>query len=121
MNEINIENRNTPDPSPNNAKGVGIFIAIISVIIILAIIVGSTNCAKNEYLTYENYTQIQNGMTYSQVVEILDNHQGTLDTSAGFGGYTLSYYTWTNDSGSRCIVVGFENGRVCVKSQYGLT
>jgi len=92
---------------------------IASVLIIFILVLFSSGCFST-YLTYENYSKIKNGMSYSEVVEILDNHEGELDTSAGYGGYTLSYYHWTSTSGSRCIVVGFENGRVCAKSQYGL-
>ena len=96
------------------------FVAVF--VIVLSIILGSQSCSSSSnYLTYDNYMQIQNGMTYSQVVEILDGHQGQLDTESGYGGYTLKYYSWTNNSGTRCIVVGFENNRVCAKSQYGLT
>lgn len=96
------------------------FVAVF--VIVLSITLGSRGCSSNiNYLTYDNYMKIQTGMTYTEVVEILDGHQGQLDTESGYGGYTLKYYTWTNSSGTRCIVVGFENGRVCAKSQYGLT
>lgn len=101
---------------------VAIIAFVVTFIIVLSIILGSRSCSSSiTYLTYENYIEIQNGMSYSEVVEILDGHQGKLDTESGYGGYTLRYYTWTNSSATRCIVVGFENNRVCAKSQFGLT
>ena len=120
MNELNIDNQsNQPSQNLPNKTVVGVMIAISIVLMLLAVIISSVG-GSNGYLTYENYLNIHNGMTYNEVVEVLDGHQGELNTSAGYGGYSLSYYTWSNNSGSRCIVIGFENGRVCAKSQYGL-
>ena len=120
MDEINVGNQNNQPPqTSNNKTAIGVVVAIIIGVILFAVIISSVG-GSNSYLTYENYMKIHNGMTYNEVVDVLDGHQGELDTSAGYGGYTLSYYTWSNSSGTRCIVIGFENGRVCVKSQYGL-
>lgn len=97
------------------------------IVLICAIIVTSTlfvGCVGegsiDDYLTYDNYIQIQNGMTYQEVVDILGGYDGTLDTSAGSGGYYLEYYYWSSEYGFEIITVGFENGRVCAKSQIGL-
>ncbi|MBE7082180.1 MAG: DUF3862 domain-containing protein [Clostridiales bacterium] len=107
----------------NNAKkfkgGWAILIAFIFVIGCI-IAVSSVGFESNSYLNRENYSKIRTGMSYTQVVEVLEGHEGEMDTSSSFGGYTLAYYTWSNSSGSKCIVVGFENGKVCAKSQYGL-
>ena len=120
MEEINLGNQtNQRSQPPNNKKIFGIVICIAVFVVIFAIIISSNGGTKN-YLTYENYMKIQTGMTYTEVVKVLENHQGDLDISSSYGGYTLAYYTWTNSSGTRCIVVGFENGKVCAKSQYGL-
>ena len=75
---------------------------------------------EKDPLTYENFLQIRNGMDYQDVVEIFDGRQGQLDSSSGYGGYTLSYYSWSNNSGSKCVIVWFENGKVGGKTQYGL-
>ena len=124
MEEIKLNNDFNESPNKNNTKGVWIGIVgfLVLFIIVVAVFVsvsegdGSTS---SNYLTYSNYTKIENGMSYSQVVDILGGHQGVLDTSSSYGGYTLSYYTWSNSSETICIVVGFENGCVCAKSQYG--
>lgn len=119
MDEINVGNQNNQPPqTSNNKTAIGVVVVIIIGVILFAVIISSAG--GYSYLTYENYMKIHNGMTYNEVLDVLDGHQGKLDTSAGYGDYTLSYYTWTNSSGSRCIVIGFENGRVCAKSQYGL-
>ena len=120
MEEFNLGNQTNPPTHTNiNKKVIAIVICILVFVVIFAIIISSTAGTKT-YLTYDNYRKIQTGMTYNEVVKVLDNHQGDLDISSSYGGYTLAYYTWTNNSGTRCIVVGFENGKVCAKSQYGL-
>ena len=126
MEEIKINNDfDNSHNKNNNGTTIVIIGSFVLLALIIAIVVGFSGNGNgsngfSNYLTYSNYTQIQNGMTYSEVVEILDGHDGVLDTSSGFGGYTFSYYTWSNNSGTKCIVIGFENGKVCSKSQYGL-
>ena len=123
MEENKIENSsetiNSKKPS-NTLIAAAVIIFVLGLILYLVFVVGDVGVTTN-YITYENYTKIHNGMSYSEVVSILGNHEGTLDTTASSSGYTLSYYSWTNPSGSRCIVIGFENGKVCAKSQYGLS
>lgn len=60
-------------------------------------------------------------MSYSEVCDLLGGN-GKLDTSSGYGGYTLAYYSWEYNGLTvyRAIIVGFENGKVCAKSQVGL-
>ncbi|MBQ9790712.1 MAG: DUF3862 domain-containing protein [Clostridia bacterium] len=125
MEEIKLTNDSNNNSGVGNHKG--IWIGIIGVVVLLIIVIsiacavpGDGGASSSTYLTYSNYTKIQNGMSYSQVVDILGDDPGVLDSSSSYGGYTLSYYTWSNNSGSKCIVVGFENGKVCAKSQYGL-
>lgn len=115
------------DQSNKNSKRKNALIAIVvvcSLMIVIGLVIGFCapgGATSSNYLTYQNYSRIQNGMSYSQVVDVLGGHQGVLDVSSSYGGYTLSYYTWSNQSGTRCIVVGFENNKVCAKSQYGLS
>ena len=125
MEEIKLSDDFNESPNKSNNKSIwigiaGFFVLFIIVVAVVVGVSGGDSSTNSNYLTYSNYTQIQNGMSYSQVVDILDGHQGVLDTSSSYGGYTLSYYTWSNSSGTKCIVVGFENGSVCAKSQYGL-
>lgn len=109
----------------NNCKK-NVWIIVIGLIIGIALVVGlSVGLARVEdvekeqdWLTYENYIQIKDGMTYTQVVQIFNGNEGTLDTSSSYGGYTLAYYTWSYNA--KTVVIGFENGTVCAKSQFGL-
>lgn len=125
MEEIKLEDDNDQKIKSNNKKNIiiGIITFIISSVILFVVFIAvskSGSSTAHDYLTYSNYVRIQDGMSYSQVVHVLGDHEGRLDTSSSYGGYTLSYYTWSNNSGTRCIVVGFENGKVCAKSQIGL-
>ena len=98
-------------------------IALVLVVLVLGTILVGCAVDSNsidDYLTYENYLKIENGMTYSEVVDILGGYEGTLDTSAGSEGYYLEYYSWTSEYGLEIITIGFENGKVMAKSQIGL-
>lgn len=100
-----------------------ILIVVLCCVFCFALILAFTICLarnekQNDYLTYENYCSIQDGMTYMEVVDIFDGNEGVLDTSSSYGGYTLTYYTWSR--GGKVVVVGFENNKVCSKSQIGL-
>lgn len=127
MEEIKLpENETTAKVGQNHSTAIlvtAIVIAALTLVcsfVILAVLESTPSVSEREYLTYENYLKIQNGMTYNEVVEIFDGHEGNLDSSAGFGDYSLEYYDWTNSSYSIIITIGFENGCVCAKSQIGL-
>lgn len=125
MEEIKLEDNSDEITKNNNKRNIiiGVITFIISCVIIFSVfllISKGSGSSTNDYLTYNNYVSIRDGMTYSQVVNVLGGNSGVLDTSSSYDGYTLSYYTWSNRSGTKCIVVGFENGKVCAKSQYGL-
>jgi len=100
----------------NKKTVVGTAVTIVALVILIVTILNSTR----SYLTYKNYEKIQTGMTYNEVVQILDNHRGKLDTEAQYEDHKIAYYSWSNKSDSRGIVVGFYNGKVVAKSQYGL-
>lgn len=133
MEEIRLDNDHD-EQSRNNNKNTKIIIAIaimVIVVVLIGVILGftlDTNLDESgnsghtgtRYLTYRNYEKIQTGMSYSEVVNIFGGNQGVLSTSSSYGGYTLSFYTWSNSSGTICVSIGFENNRVCAKSQYGL-
>ena len=122
MKEIDLTNQtNQSTQSSNNKKVIAVVVAVVifALVVAVIVIVASSGGTKT-HLTYDNYTAIETGMTYNQVVRVLENHEGELSSSSAYGDYSLAYYTWSNDSGTRCIVVGFQNGEVCVKTQYGL-
>ena len=127
MNETNSENQTKyPTKSEyrkrflraNKKNIISLSICFIALVILLSIIIISAATDSDDYLNYENYAQIQNGMTYHEVVEALDNHIGRSNKPSQRGSCV---YTWEDSSGSRRISVSFdENGIVYNKSQYGL-
>lgn len=107
-------------------RGVSKFIIVICFVVFFVVIGGAMYfgfemMSQSDYLTYENYSKIRNGMSYGEVVEIFEGHHGTLQTSGGYGDYRLEYYAWTNSFGTKVVVVGFENNKVMTKSQTGLS
>lgn len=102
----------------NKKNFIGLAISFFIVAFLLAVIVISATTDSDDYLSYENFEKIEIGMTYQEVVEVLDNHIGRSISGTGRGG---SIYTWSNDSESCKIIVSFDNkGLVSKKSQSGL-
>ena len=75
---------------------------------------------KSEYITMEEYNQIDNGMTYEEVTEIIGS-QGSLSSTVTANGTTIEIYTWYGDgvAGSNANVT-FTNDSVTGKAQVGL-
>ena len=123
MQSINLKYDRKQYATTTNKKTILISMIIIILTIAVIFIIASKMCTPNEtntYLNYNNYMRIKNGMSYAEVVEIFDNNQGKLVSTSTYGEYTLSYYDWSDESSFCYVSVGFENGKVCIKSQYGL-
>ncbi|MEQ2456306.1 DUF3862 domain-containing protein [Flavonifractor hominis] len=75
---------------------------------------------ESQYITMEEYNQIQSGMTYDQVVEIIGG-PGESTASSGSGNYQIDMYTWYGNgtAGSNASIT-FTNGMVSAKAQIGL-
>ena len=98
-------------------------VALFLICVIVCVVVLSSDDkveGKFTYLTYSNYQKIENGMTYEEVVQIFEGHEGILDTSSSFGDFSITSYTWENEIGTRYVSVVFENNKVYSKSQFGL-
>ena len=101
-----------------NLIALGIVCLILTILLSIIIISAATD--SDDYLTYENYEEIQYGMTYNEVVEVLENHIGSSDKNSGRGDYWIC--TWEDSSRTRKISVRFDkNGIAYYKSQKGLT
>lgn len=128
FNENSNSQSNNTHPTNKRTTAFVVLVAAVVIAIIVIVIVcvtlpdsnGNSIVNSDSYLSYSNFSKIHNGMTYSEVVDILDGNKGELSTSSSYSGYTLAYYNWSNSSGTKCIVVGFENNKVCAKTQYGL-
>lgn len=75
---------------------------------------------ESEYITMSEYNQIQEGMSYDEVKEIIGS-DGELTSTSSMGGYTISIYTWYGNgaAGSNANVT-FTNDEVTGKAQVGL-
>ncbi len=68
--------------------------------------------------TLDMYNQITDGMTYSDVVNIVGN-EGEKFSSSYVDGFTSEIFWWTNSDGSNFNVV-FHNNSLIMKNQFGL-
>lgn len=71
------------------------------------------------YATKEKFDQIEIGMTYDEVADIVGS-EGTLMSEAGIEEYKVSIYYWYSVSHLANMNVSFENGVVVGKAQVGL-
>lgn len=71
-------------------------------------------------ITLDEYNQIQNNMSYMEVVDIIGS-LGTQQASAGDGAYATYIYNWDGNGiiGSNASIT-FQNGKVFAKAQVGL-
>lgn len=78
---------------------------------------------KVNRLTIENFSRVQDGMTYAQVKRIIGPaSEETLSSSAGVGtefATKLVMLTWKGSWGANCNVT-FQDGRAIAKAQFGL-
>lgn len=116
-------------------KGLIAVIAVIAFLFVIALIAigsgdgsvdGSSETSENttegEYITYEEYEKIQNGMTYDEVVKII-GCEGRVASSSTVGDITTVSYNWSSkDMGGVTYgaTVAFIDGVVTGKSQVGL-
>ena len=106
----------------------GLLLAFL-IIIIVGIIVsprdnnttqtGTDTIQNQEKMTLEKFNEIETGMTYQQVVDIVGK-EGTLSTESSYGDQTMKIYYWYASNGISNATVSFMNGKVTAKSQVGL-
>ena len=70
-------------------------------------------------ITLDQFNQIQAGMTYDQVKQILGS-EGRLSTQTEIMGVQSSLYTWMNSGGSNIVITFGGDGTVDSKTQMGL-
>lgn len=74
---------------------------------------------NSEYITYEEYMAIENGMTYDEVKEIIGS-AGTETARSGSGNYEAVIITWYGERLGSNANVTFMGGKVSGKAQIGL-
>lgn len=100
---------------------------LISIIVLLFIVAGVfgiattfTQPANDEYITLEEYNQIQAGMTYEEVQEIVGS-PGTISADSTVAGVRTVIVTWyANPKIGTNANVTFQNDAVVSKVQVGL-
>lgn len=109
--------------------GLRVFIGIIVLFIGIGVIMSSgqnstTQTENNitinqEKITLEKFNNIETGMTYQQVVDII-GEEGKLSTESAYGDQSMQIYYWYSSNGISNATVSFMNGKVTAKSQIGL-
>lgn len=69
-------------------------------------------------ITASKFTQIHSGMSYEDVVDIMGS-PGSEQSSSDVAGFNTTMVQWANADGSNAMIM-FQNGRVTMKSQFGL-
>lgn len=83
--------------------------------------IASNTSAKQENIrvTLEQYNQIQNGMTYDEVVAIFGGKENSSSESE-VAGIKSEVKTWNGNGTFSAVSIGFTDGAVSSKSQTGL-
>lgn len=105
-------------------KFIRIFVGVIIAFIGIGMIFGAGNSDEKEeenacYATLEKFNQIQNGMTYKEVTDII-GCEGTLSTESSYGNSSMAIYYWYAKNGISNMNVNIMNGKVTAKAQLGL-
>lgn len=73
----------------------------------------------NKYITLDKFNQIQNGMSYEEVKEIVGS-AGTVISDTQVEGYNMIIYSWYGKDGISNANFNFENDKLINKTQIGL-
>lgn len=79
----------------------------------------ATETAEDVKVTLEQYNQIENGMTYDEVVSIFGGKE-TSSSESEVAGIKSQVMTWNGNGTISVVSIGFTNGEVSSKSQTGL-
>lgn len=75
--------------------------------------------SDNVRVTLEQYNQIQDGMTYDEVVAIFGGKE-TSSSESEVAGIKSQIMTWNGNGTISAVTIGFTDGQVSSKSQTGL-
>lgn len=98
---------------------------VLGVIVLLALIAvlaylwgGHGGTIGTPTVTHAKYEQIQEGMTYDEVLAVI-GVPGEQLSHSDIAGYETVMYSWKNPNGSNMNAM-FQNGRLMTKAQFGL-
>lgn len=92
-------------------------LALMGIAVLVFLLVGMISSTTAPTPTKDQYDQIEQGMSYSAVCEIMGS-DGTLYHESGFGESGVEAYYWGTQTQN--LYVGFLNGAVYDKGQTGL-
>lgn len=78
-----------------------------------------TSEEKDVRVTLEQYNQVQDGMTYDEVVSIFGGKENSSSESE-IAGIKSEVKTWSGNGTFSVVSIGFTDGKVSSKSQTGL-
>ena len=97
---------------------------LIMTTVLLATVMTGCSSGSN-VVSKAEYNQIENGMSYSQVVSIIgdggtESSSGTIEGVPGvMPSITTKLYMWQNSDGSNMNAI-FQNDKLTTKAQFGL-
>ena len=101
-----------------------IYYSLFAIIpVVTAMIVFRVLAKKNSHLSHANFERIEEGMSYEQVVQLMQSHRGELISSSTIDNVTLTYYQWSGWVGyfkRRVFHIQFQNDRVVAKNKNGI-
>lgn len=104
-------------------KGHGCLVVTLLAIVVMSfssMVLTFTPPQNDEYITLDEYNQIQAGMTYEEVREIVGS-AGTVSAETSMAGIHTFMVTWYgNPSTGSNASITFQNDAVISKAQFGL-
>ena len=111
----------TPTETKKNDLKKTLIINLITFTVTIAILLGAFFVLKGD-ITLAEYNQIQEGMTYEEVCDII-GAEGELSSESSFGDFQTEVYTWKGTlyfiSGANACIT-FTNGHVSTMAHAGL-
>jgi hypothetical protein len=102
-------------------KVLGVFIFFVGLIFAIGALSNmvSSESSEKEWISMEEFSEIETGMTYDEVVEIV-GCEGELSSEVSVVDITSEMYVWYGADGISNANVTFSNGKVMAKAQFGL-
>lgn len=104
-----------------------LIVSITSMVIIIVLVLcysfsrmQKSNISNDAKLNIDNYNQIQIGMSYYEVVEILGKSKGASILSNENRNIEMHNHKWANKGNTKDIMIMFKNNKVYSKGQAGL-
>lgn len=79
----------------------------------------ASNMSEDVRITLEQYNQVQDGMTYDEVVALFGGKE-TSSSESEVAGIKSQIMTWNGNGDFSVVSIGFIDGQVSSKSQTGL-